>query len=314
MPALIDPNLIVGLETGDDAGVYRIAPDQALVLTTDFFTPVHDDPLTFGRVVGANCLSDVYAMGGRPILALNVVGFPEDKLPLEALGEMLRGGAQKAAEAGVAVAGGHSLNNPEPFYGMVVLGMVHPDRVVTNAGAKTGDRLVLTKPLGTGIIVTATTYDRAGDEARRAVVESMTMLNKDASEVMVQHGATAATDITGFGLIGHALEMAHGGGVGLRVSLEALPALPGALEYAAQEIVTGVGLRNHNLYGDRLEFGSASQQQIHLACDPQTSGGLLISFPPERAEAAVQAMQGRGVPAVEIGRAVSDHPGELKFV
>lgn len=313
MPTFVDPNLIVGREASDDAGVYAIGPDQAVVFTVDCFMPIVDDPFTYGQVAAANSLSDVWAMGGRPILAINVCGFPVKELPLEALAAMLRGGAEKAAEAQVPIAGGHTLDNPEPFYGLAVLGLIHPERIITNAGARPGDRLVLTKPLGTGIVMTAMMRDIAREEHVAAATESMITLNRAAAEVMVQFGARAATDVTGFGLIGHARQLAQASGVQAAFEWDAIPWLPGALEYAQEGVVTGGGNSNYDHYGPWTDFGDADEPRIALACDPQTSGGLLIGFPPDRAEAALRELSARGVAAVAIGEAVEGEAGRLVF-
>ncbi len=308
-----DANLIVGRETGDDAAVYRIAADQAIVTTVDCFMPIHDDPFTFGQIAAANSLSDVWAMGGRPLLAINVCGFPQRELPIEVLAEILRGGAAKAAEAAVPIAGGHTLDNPEPFYGMAVVGMVHPDRIITNAGARPGDQLVLTKPLGTAIVMTAAMNDEASEEALAAATASMTTLNRDAAEVMVALGARAATDITGFGLIGHAHQFARASGVELRFWLERLPALPEALEYAAEGTVTGGGNANRDHYAMWADLSAASEAQIDLVCDPQTSGGLLIALAGEMLERGLAELGARGVRAAHIGEVVAGGAGRLHF-
>ena len=313
MPTFADPNLIVGREASDDAGVYALGPDQAVVFTVDCFMPIVDDPYTYGQVAAANSLSDVWAMGGRPILAINVCGFPTKELPLEALAAILRGGAEKAAEAQVAIAGGHTLDNPEPFYGLAVLGLIHPERIITNAGARPGDLLILTKPLGTGIVMTAMMRDVAREEDVAAATESMTALNRASAEVMVQFGARAATDVTGFGLIGHAQQLARASGVQAAFDWDAIPLLPGALGYAREGVVTGGGNANREHYGAWSDFGDADEPHIDLACDPQTSGGLLISFPPERAEAALRELAARGVAAVVVGEAIEGEAGRLAF-
>lgn len=311
---MVDPNLIVGSETADDAAVYRTGPDQAIVFTVDCLTPIHDDPFTFGQIVAANCLSDAWAMGGRPLIAINVCGFPQYELPLEVLAEILRGGLQKAMEAGVPVAGGHTMNNPEPFYGMAVVGVVNPERLVTNAGARPGDQLVLTKPLGVGIVMTAMMNDEATEEDVAAATRTMTSLNRDASEVMVQAGATAATDVTGFGLVGHAQQLAQASGVCLELLWDALPVLPGALEYAAAGNTTGGGNNNREHYGAWVDFGTGTEDQIAVACDPQTSGGLLIALPAQSLEAALAEMTRRGVLAAHVGRVAPEPVGQLRFV
>lgn len=313
MDPFLDPNLIVGTGTSDDAAVYRIAPDQAVVVTVDYFTPIHDDPYTFGRIAAANSLSDVYAMGGRPFVAINVCGFPACSMPLELMNEILQGGRAIAAEAGIAVAGGHTIDSPEPFYGMCVLGMVHPDRVLTNCAAQEGDAVILTKALGTGIIMSAMMFDAATQDAVERAANSMMALNRRAAEIMVDCGAHAATDVTGFGLVGHGHELAQGSGLEMRVELAAVPMFSEALEYAGQWIVTGGGERNREYYGQWVDFGPASDEQVAVLCDPQTSGGLLISLPPDAARSAVAQMRAEGLPAAIIGTMQVGEPGRIVF-
>ncbi len=313
MDPFLDPNLIVGLGTSDDAAVYRIAPDQAVIVTVDYFTPIHDDPRTFGRIAATNSLSDVYAMGGKPFLAINVCGFPACSMPLELMNEVLQGGRSTAAEAGIAVAGGHTIDSPEPFYGMCVLGIVHPDRVITNSAAREGDAVILTKPLGTGVIMSAMMFDAATEEAVDRAAASMTTLNRRAAEIMLDCGAHAATDVTGFGLVGHGHEMAQGSGLEMHVELAAVPMFDEALEYAGQWIVTGGGQRNREYYGQWVDFGPAGDEQIAVLCDPQTSGGLLISLPPDAARNAVEQMRAEGLPAAIIGAMQPGEPGRIVF-
>lgn len=309
----MDPNLIVGRETGDDAAVYRIAPDQAVVFTVDYFMPIHDDAFTFGQIAAANSLSDIWAMGGRPMLALNVCGFPREGIALEMLADILKGGEAKAAEASVVIAGGHTLDNPQPFYGLAVLGFVHPDKVMTNSGAMPGDQLVLTKPLGTGIVMTAMMRDAADEEDVAAAADCMGALSKTASEVMMRFGASAATDITGFALIGHAHEMAEASGTHMAFQTGALPLLPGVMRYAQQQIGTGGGARNQKHYGRWVDFGEAPEERIAVLCDPQTSGGLLIAFPPNVVDAAVSEMRAQGVQAARVGEVSDGEAGRLSF-
>jgi selenide, water dikinase len=295
----------VGGDAADDAAVYRLSADTAVVLTVDAFTPIHDDPYTYGRIVAANSLSDVYAMGARPFLALNVLGFPRVSLELEVVAEILRGGSAIATEAGVAIGGGHTMDNPEPFYGMVVLGQVHPDRIITNGGARPGDALLLTKPLGIGIIVTAAMRDAATAEALAAATELMTTLNKAAAEAMIEHGATAATDVTGFGLLGHAHEMAEASGLTLAIEAALVPVLSAALEYAEAGYVPGGAYTNEDWYGrwvDGLERLPEAQRRV--LADPQTSGGLLLALPAERAGAFLEAIpEARQIGEIEAGAA-----------
>ena len=279
IPRLRDPNLIVGFDTADDAGVYKLSPECALVQTLDFFTPIVDDPYTFGAIAAANSLSDVYAMGGRPITALSILAYPENG-DIDTLEEILRGGADKLIEAGCVLAGGHSVRDEEIKFGYSITGLVHPDRVMANAGAKAGDWLVLTKPIGTGVISTALKQNKATGEDVVASIASMTTLNRIACEQMLASGAHGCTDVTGFGLLGHAREMALGSGVTLEIHASAVPLLPGALDYARMGCLPG-GLKNNRLFVecDVEMLGSISPELYSLLCDPQTSGGLLVSTP-----------------------------------
>jgi selenide,water dikinase len=301
------PDVLVGFERSDDAGVYRLTDELALVQTVDFFTPVVDDPYEFGLIAAANSLSDVYAMGGRPLCAMNIVTFPAGKMAIEVLRETLRGGLEKLREAGVALVGGHSVTDPELKYGLSVTGVVHPDRVWTNAGARSGDRLVLTKPLGTGIVNTAIKAGAAGAAAIREVVASMARLNRDAAAVAARFGTRACTDVTGFGLVGHADEMIRGTGLGVRLDAAALPAFTEAREHAAMGLLPGGLQRNRDHWKETLRPAPGVDPfAIDLVCDPQTSGGLLLAIDAEKADALVAAMRAEGVPAVVIGEFVAD--------
>ena len=277
IPRLRDPNLIVGFDTADDAGVYKLSPDCALVQTVDFFTPIVDDPYTFGAIAAANSLSDVYAMGGRPLTALSILAYPENG-DMNTLEEILRGGADKLIEAGCVLVGGHSIRDEEIKFGYSITGLVHPDRVMANSGARVGDWLVLTKPLGTGVISTALKQNKATGEDVVASIASMTMLNRLACEQMLASGAHGCTDITGFGLLGHARELARGSGVTLEIEPNAVPLLPGALNYARAGCLPG-GLKNNRAFVECDVEGVASfpPELYALLCDPQTSGGLLVS-------------------------------------
>jgi selenide,water dikinase len=308
-----DPNLLVGLHTSDDAGVYRLDPETALVQTVDFFTPVVDDPETFGRIAAANALSDVYAMGGRPLTAMNVVGFPVQKLPLEVLQAVLRGGAAKLREAGVALAGGHSVDNPELFYGLSVTGLVHPDWVWRNRGAQPGDALVLSKALGTGIVTTALKAGLALVEHVRAAVDAMETLNRGAAARAADLALHAVTDVTGFGLVGHACEMLGDGPLGLELEAAHLPCLPGAEGYAAQGLLPGGLHRNREHFGPRVEFGPGVPAfLVDLVFDPQTSGGLLFALPAGQAAALCEELRADGLPAAVIGRVLPNLPGRIR--
>lgn len=291
-----DPNVLVGLRGGDDAGVYRISEELALVQTVDFFTPIVDDPRTFGQVAAANSLSDVYAMGGRPITAMNIVCFPAKKLGLEPLREILRGGLDTLKEAGVALLGGHTVEDAEPKYGLSVTGLIHPHRILTKAGLKEGDRIVLTKPLGTGVISTALKGRVASPSACDAMVRSMRTLNRAASEAALEAGAVACTDVTGFGLLGHMMEMAKASGMRVRLDTTRIPLLEGARDCAAMGTVPGGTRANRSFFSPRVEGEDRMDPvMLDLLYDPQTSGGLLIAVPQERVELLEDALQRRGV-------------------
>ena len=292
----IHPDLLVGLEGGDDAAVYRISREQAIIQTVDFFPPVVDDPYDYGAIAAANAMSDVYAMGGEVLLALNIAAFPAT-LPVEVINEILRGGAEKVAEAGGVVAGGHTLTDEEPKYGLCVTGIVHPDSVITKAGAQVGDSLILTKPLGVGLITTALKAQEADPEHIEGAVKSMLRLNRAAAQAMQEVGVNACTDITGFALLGHAWEMAERSKVGLKISVSALPVLPGALDYAARGFIPGGLVRNRHyiLENDRAILPEGlSEEMIDLLFCPETSGGLLISVPPDRLTLLQELLTQRG--------------------
>jgi selenide,water dikinase len=292
----------VGLNVADDAAVYRLDDEKALVFTADFFTPIVDDPGDFGAIAAANALSDVYAMGGRPILALNLVAFPMKKLPLEVLEAILAGGQSVAREAGVLVAGGHSIDDAEPKYGMAVVGLVEPGRVWTKDAGRAGDLLFLTKPLGTGIVTTAHKRDGAKAQDLAAAVASMRALNREATEAGRAAAIRCATDITGYGLLGHLREVCEASGVGARVSFGALPLLPGVLEYAARGFVPGGTRGNLAFASDAVAFAPTLGESERLVCaDAQTSGGLLLAVAPEQAETLRAALATAGLPAREIG-------------
>lgn len=302
------PNLLVGVHSGDDAAVYRLNEELAVIQTTDFFPPIVDDPYTFGAIAAANAMSDVYAMGGRVLLALNVAAFPED-LPQEIVQAVFRGGADKVAEAGGVIAGGHTILDDEPKYGLAVTGLVHPQRIVRKGGARPGDRLVLTKPLGTGIISTALRNGAAAPDHVAQAAQSMMTLNRAASEAMQRVGVHAATDVTGFGLLGHALEMAQRSGVGLCVHVEALPLLPGTREYAAAGHVPGGTSRNAQFVAPHIrDDANIDEITRYILLDPQTSGGLLIAVPPERRGVLLETLAEAGVAAWEVGEVVEE-PG-----
>jgi selenide,water dikinase len=295
LPAPTDPAVLVGPRTADDAGVYRLTDELALIHTADFFTPIVDDPYDFGRIAATNALSDVYAMGGRPVTALNLVAFSLDELGEAILRDILRGGADVSAEAGVAVVGGHSIDDHEPKYGLAVTGLVHPDEVLTNAGGRSGDALVLTKPLGASAISTAFKRGLAGEDAVAAAVAVMTTLNADAAAAARAVGAHALTDVTGFGLLGHLHELARASGVAADVSAGAVPAIDGALELLGDEAaVSGGSRRNAEHAAQFTRFADGiDPAQRRLATDAMTSGGLLAAVAPERAQEMPGAVVGR---------------------
>ena len=299
--------MLVGFDRSDDAGVYRLTDELALVQTVDFFTPVVDDPYQFGLIAAANSLSDVYAMGGRPLCAMNIVTFPAGKMDIGILREVLRGGLDKLREAGVALVGGHSVTDPELKYGLSVTGVVHPDRIWTNEGARPGDRLVLTKPLGTGIVNTAIKAGEASAAAIDEVVASMVRLNRDAASVAARFGVRACTDVTGFGLVGHSDEMIRGTGIGLRIDAAALPSFAEAREHAAMGFLPGGLQRNRDHWKATMHAAAGVDPfSIDLVCDPQTSGGLLMAIDPTVADALLAAMRDLDVPAVAIGEFTAD--------
>jgi len=308
-----DPNLIAGMERAEDAGVYKLNDELAIIETLDFFTPIVDDPYQFGQVAAANALSDVYAMGGRPLTAMNIVCFPVKTMDISILREILAGGLAKLREAEVVLVGGHSVEDNELKYGLSVTGIIHPSRVVLNTGATVGDKLILTKPLGTGIISTALKGGMADEGAVLKIANCMVALNRKASELMMEVGVHACTDVTGFGLLGHASEMIEGSDVGMVIWSSAVPFFPEAGEYAKMGLVPGGLYRNRDFRRGMVEI--KPQVPDHLACvlfDPQTSGGLLISVPDSEAELLVRRMREEGVPdAAIIGEVVSSPVGKI---
>jgi selenide,water dikinase len=304
------PNLLVGTETSDDAAVWRLNEAQALVATTDFFMPVVDDPYDFGRIAATNALSDVYAMGGKPILALAIVGMPIGKLSPDTIGQILAGGASVCAAAGVPVAGGHSIDSVEPIYGLVALGLVHPDRVLTNRGAQAGDVLILTKALGVGVFSAAFKQERLDAAGYAAMIASTTQLNAVGATLAETAGVRAMTDVTGFGLLGHALEMARGSGLTAELSVSAAPRLPGAEALAQAGVRTGASVRNWASYGAEVEGADdLPEHERDLLTDPQTSGGLLIAVAPDQAAAVLELVRRDGFArAAVIGRMAAGPP------
>ncbi len=277
-----DPRLLIGHESFDDAGVFRLSDDLALVQTVDFFAPIVDDPYDFGQVAAANALSDVYAMGGEPLTALSIVGFPTGTLPLDVLGQILRGGQDKVHEAGAALVGGHTITDDELKFGLAVTGRVHPDRILSNANARAGEVLVLTKALGTGLVATAVKRGTALASHEASMVASMKQLNREAASAALAVGARCATDVTGFGLLGHASHMARASAVTLRLHVNEIPALPGAREALDAGVRTGGAERNDSYLAPLVDWGSPTDAERALLVDTQTSGGLLVSVPADR--------------------------------
>jgi selenide,water dikinase len=289
----VDPNVLVGAASRDDAAVYRIAPDRALVATVDFFTPIVDDPAAFGAIAAANSVSDVYAVGARPLFALGITAFPREKLDSGLLERIVSGGAAKLAEVGVAVVGGHSVDDPEPKFGYAVIGEVHPDRLVTHRGAHVGDVLYLTKPLGSGLVATAIKRGLCPPALEREAIGVMTRLNREASEAMIAAHATAATDVTGYGLIGHLANIEGGADI----ELATIPFMSGVRDLAERDLFPGGSRRNHEAYRDQVDWGGISELDELMLCDAQTSGGLLVAIPAEHAS----QFEGACADAVRIG-------------
>ncbi len=313
LPMIDDPNVLVDAATRDDAAVYRLGPDRALVATVDFFTPIVDNPAEWGAIAAANALSDVYAMGGRPLFALNLVGWPRGKVPFEVLGEVLRGAAEVTRRAGCLMLGGHSNDDPEPKYGLAVVGEVHPDRMLTNASARPGDRLVLTKPLGTGILTTALKRDLISESALAPAVASMTALNDGAARAAGAAAVRCATDVTGFGLLGHLGNILAASNVGAQVETSRLPVLPGALELAAKGCVPGGTKRNFE--AARAAWApDLEEAERMIAVDAQTSGGLLLAVAPERLADLLAGLRAEGTLAAAVIGEILPEPGLLRVV
>jgi len=304
LPPLTDPNVLVGAGTRDDAAVYRIAADRALVATVDFFTPIVDDPRAFGAIAAANSLSDVYAMGGTPLFALSILAFPRDRLATGMVEAIVAGGAAKLAEAGVAVVGGHSIDDAEPKFGYAITGEVHPDRMVSNEGARPGDLLFLTKPLGSGLVATAIKRGLCPEPLAAAAIAMMTTLNRSAALAMVAAGATAATDVTGFGLLGHLRNLT----ASAVLDAAAVPYLAGVRELAEQDLFPGGTRRNHEAVAGVVDWGGVALQEQLLLSDAQTSGGLLVALPPKAAAGFAAACPG----AVRIGEVTADGPIRIR--
>jgi selenide,water dikinase len=303
-----DPNLLVGMDKPDDAGVYRISDDLALILTLDFFTPVVDDPYLFGQVAVTNALSDVYAMGGKPLLAMNIICFPQDG-HVSILQEILKGGYDKMAEAGVLLVGGHSVDDNEIKYGISVTGTVRPDKVLRNAGSQPGDRLILTKPLGTGIISTAVKAEMAGEEAEARAVRYMNALNRKPAQLMENFTVHACTDITGFGLLGHACEMIDGSETGMIVYASRVPVIEEVHEYVSMGLIPAGAYRNEKFRFQVTEKDdSVTDDMMKILFDPQTSGGLLISLPAPEAERLLKMLHDEGIPEAAVIGEITEGP------
>lgn len=303
LPQSQHPDLIVGFNKADDAGVFRLSENLALVQTVDFFPPIVDDPYWFGQIAAANALSDVFAMGGKPLTALNIVGFPASTMPLSILTEILRGGAEKVEEAGAVVVGGHSIKDKELKFGVSVTGIVDPNKVVTNSGAKPGDVIFLTKPLGTGLITTGIKRGKVSDDLAMTAIRSMAALNRTAAELMINHSAHAATDITGYGLLGHAYEMASGSNVSIRIDAQSLPLLPDVLMLAELGMIPGGANDNRAYLQSFVSVASSVDKHLEAVMyDPQTSGGLFIALPESHADAFQNDASSTGLLAARIGR------------
>lgn len=313
LPKQVSDKLMVGLETSDDAGVYVLDAERALIQTLDFFPPIVDDPYEFGQIAAANSLSDVYAMGGVPLTAMNIVCFPMNDLPQEWLVEILRGGADKVAESGALLMGGHTINDETIKFGLSVTGMAHPDAITANNRAQVGDYLVLTKAIGTALVTTSLKRGTADPADVEVASRSMRTLNAAAQRAMVRAGAQCATDVTGFSLLGHLYEMVSGSGLTAALDASAIPFLPGALRYAEDGVNTGGGRNNANYLGERVHFAPGISQAVQIACyDPQTSGGLLIALSEERLPVLLQELEREGVPVrAVIGRIVAGEPGTI---
>jgi selenide, water dikinase len=304
---------MVGFETADDAAVYRLSDDMAALLTVDFFTPIVDDPYDFGRIAAVNSLSDIYAMGGTPLAAMNLLAFPSDLGP-DVIAEVVRGGADVVRSAGAVVVGGHTIEDAEPKYGMAVMGIVHPDKVIRNVGALPGDALVLTKPIGVGIMTTALKRGLETEDTLSAVIDAMARLNRQAASAMVEVGVHAATDVTGFGLIGHLREMASGSGVAARVNAERIPVWPGALAYAAEAVCPGRTKDLLAFLAEYVEWGERGLDWQSLLSDPQTSGGLLIAVAPEKMGDLLAALERGGDEGAVIGEFAEGPAGRIEVV
>jgi selenide, water dikinase len=312
LPVPDDPDILVGIDTHDDAGVYRINDDLAMVLTTDFFPPVCSDPYDFGQVAAANSISDIYAMGGDPVVALNIMMFPSSRLPMEAYAGIIKGGAEKAAEAGVKIIGGHTIDDFPPKYGLAVVGYVHPERIITNSGARPGDILILTKPIGTGIILAAKKLGLASDADVDKALRLMKLLNRSAAAVMKKFSIKGATDITGFGLAGHALKMARASNVTITLNMTQVPLIGNTLGIADMGCIPGAAFRNLDYVEPSSGIASNLDYNLKMiACDAQTSGGLLISSPAERVPGIISELKNAGLAEAAVVGSISEKGSTL---
>ena len=314
LPKIEDPNVLVGYNTADDAGVVKLTEELALIQTVDVFTPVVDDPYMYGQVAAANSLSDVYAMGGKPVCALNIMGFPQGKIDLSIMVDILRGAHDKAKEAGISIVGGHTIRDNELKYGLSVSGTVHPDKIMTNAEAKPGDKLFLTKPLGSGVISTAVRSGKITDEDAKECIDWMAKLNRSSAEAMIAAGVISVTDVTGFGLLGHAWEMTHASGVGLIIDSVKIPLMVLTFKCIEMGTVSAGSHGNKAFLEDKVDYDANVSEAMKIAlCDAQTSGGLLIAVPPANAEKFIEEMQKRGEKdcAHMIGEFTSENAGRI---
>ena len=308
----VPKELLVGIETSDDAAVYQLNDEQALIATTDFFMPIVDDPFDFGRIAATNAISDVYAMGGTPIMALALVAMPINHLPVDVIGKIIQGGEAVCAEAGIPIAGGHTIDSVEPIYGLVVMGLVHPDKVKRNADARPGDRLILGKPLGVGVLSAALKKNALDAAGYQAMIENTTKLNKPGKTLSSMAGVHAMTDVTGFGLLGHALELARGADVSVQIDMSKVPLLPGVVEMAERGFVTGASARNWAGYGESIALTAGiSPVQQALLTDPQTSGGLLVSCDPSAVPDVLALFQREGFAHAAVIGEVVDGPARV---
>ena len=312
-PGMVPKDLLVGIETSDDAAVYRINERQAIVATTDFFMPIVDDPFDFGAIAATNAISDVYAMGGQPLFALALVGMPVNQIPLEVIRKILEGGESVCARAGIPIAGGHTIDSVEPIYGLVAIGLVDPRNLKRNAGAKPGDKLVLGKPIGVGIHSAALKKGRLDDAGYKAMIATTTKLNTPGTRLGEIAGVHALTDVTGFGLLGHLLEIAKGSGMGARLEWNSIPLLPGAIEFAREGIITGASGRNWTGYGARVKLGAAmGDAERAILTDPQTSGGLLVACAPSACDEVLEVFRSQGFDRAGVVGEIVAGPAEVE--